>query len=124
MTNEAAALGRAGALLTIDLDAVTENWRRLAARSALAECGAVLKADGYGLGAAEIGRALAAAGVRTFFVAHLDEGIALRAAFANSRHLSRLAGEVGRPQDDRVRAGPGLDKGPSPGAASRLRPLP
>jgi acetolactate synthase-1/2/3 large subunit len=34
-----------------------------------------------------------------------------------SRYLSRLAGEVGRPQDDRVRAGPGLDKEPSPGAA-------
>src|SRR5262245_52190124 len=34
------------------------------------------------------------------------------------------AGEVGRPQDGRVRAGPGLDKIPSPGAASRLRPLP
>ncbi|MGK9166346.1 2-oxo acid dehydrogenase subunit E2 [Inquilinus limosus] len=34
-----------------------------------------------------------------------------------SRDLSRGAGEVGRPQDDRVRAGTGLDKGPSPGAA-------
>jgi acetolactate synthase-1/2/3 large subunit len=34
-----------------------------------------------------------------------------------SHGLSRLAGEVGRPQDDRVRAGPGLDKEPSPGAA-------
>ncbi|OWJ59091.1 hypothetical protein BWR60_32615 [Inquilinus limosus] len=34
-----------------------------------------------------------------------------------SNCLSRLAGEVGRPQDDRVRAGPGLDNIPSPGAA-------
>ncbi|WP_221938463.1 thiamine pyrophosphate-binding protein [Mycobacterium sp. KBS0706] len=34
-----------------------------------------------------------------------------------SNCLSRLAGEVGRPQDDRVRAGSGLDKIPSPGAA-------
>jgi len=35
-----------------------------------------------------------------------------------------VAGEVGLAQRDRVRAGPGLDKEPSPGAASRLRPLP
>ncbi|WP_026868763.1 UvrD-helicase domain-containing protein [Inquilinus limosus] len=33
------------------------------------------------------------------------------------RDLSRPAGEVGRPQDDRVRAGTGLDEMPSPGAA-------
>jgi alanine racemase len=85
MTNEAAALGRAGALLTIDLDAVVENWRRLSARSAPAECGAVLKADGYGLGAAEVGRALAAAGARTFFVAHLEEALALRAVLDTPR---------------------------------------
>lgn len=85
MTSRDAALGRAGALLTIDLDAIVENWRRLAARAAPAECGAVLKADGYGLGAVRIGTALAAAGARTFFVAHLDEAIALRAALADAR---------------------------------------
>ena len=33
------------------------------------------------------------------------------------RDLSRLAGEVGRPQDGRMRADPGLDETPSPGAA-------
>ncbi|MGL4962523.1 MAG: hypothetical protein ACRC67_14925, partial [Inquilinus sp.] len=37
---------------------------------------------------------------------------------------SPFTGEVGRPQDDRVRAGPGLDKIPSPASASRCRPLP
>ena len=85
MTSEAAALGRAGALLTIDLDAVAGNWRRLSARAAPAECGAVLKADGYGLGAAPVGRALFAAGARSFFVAHLEEGIALRAVLPEPR---------------------------------------
>ncbi|HMG49241.1 MAG TPA: alanine racemase [Inquilinus sp.] len=118
MTSEDAALGRAGALLTIDLDAVAENWRRLSAQGRPAEAGAVLKADGYGLGAAQIGKALAAAGARSFFVAHLDEGIALRTALTSSHHLSRLAGEVGIASRDRVRAGTGLDKEPSPGAAS------
>lgn len=71
---------RASAVLTIDLDAVTANWRMLAARVAPAACAAVVKADAYGLGADRVGPALAAAGCRTFFVACIDEGIALRAS--------------------------------------------
>lgn len=70
---------RAGAILTVDLDAVVENWRRLSARLAPAPCAAVVKADGYGLGAAAVGRALHDAGCTRFFVAHLDEALALRA---------------------------------------------
>ena len=70
--------GGAGALLTIDLDAIAENYRRLRARLARAVCGAAIKADAYGLGAAQVGPALARAGCRDFFVAHLDEGVALR----------------------------------------------
>ncbi|MGF1641045.1 MAG: alanine racemase [Rhodospirillales bacterium] len=73
---------RAGAVLTIDLDAVAANYRRLRDRAAPAECAAVVKADAYGLGAAAVGPVLAAAGCRTFFVAHVDEGIALRKALA------------------------------------------
>ena len=46
----------AGARLTIDLAAVAANYRRLA-RVASGRVGAVVKADAYGLGAAEIGRA-------------------------------------------------------------------
>ncbi|MFO0998350.1 MAG: alanine racemase [Alphaproteobacteria bacterium] len=42
-------------------------------------CAAVVKADAYGLGLAEVAPALAAAGCTTFFVAHLGEGVALRA---------------------------------------------
>ena len=98
---------------TIDLDAIAENWRRLRSLGGPAECGAVLKADAYGLGAAPVGRALFAAGARSFFVAHLEEGIALRAALTNSRRLSRLAGEVGRPRDG-WGAGPGPEKIPHP----------
>jgi alanine racemase len=40
----------------------------------------VVKADAYGLGAAAVGIALRDAGCDTFFVAHLTEGLALRAA--------------------------------------------
>ena len=54
----------AGAVLTIDLDAIVANWRRLRSRIGGAECAAVLKADAYGLGAAQVGSALAAAGAR------------------------------------------------------------
>jgi alanine racemase len=68
----------AGALLTINLDAVAQNWRALGARSHQADCAAVVKADGYGLGAAEVGARLYAEGCRIFFVAHPEEGIALR----------------------------------------------
>lgn len=68
----------AGAVLTVDLAAIVENWRRLGARLGKAACAAVVKADAYGLGAAAVGGALAADGCRDFFVAHLDEGIALR----------------------------------------------
>jgi alanine racemase len=64
--------------LRIDLDALASNYRLLAARAAPARCAAVVKADGYGLGAGPVARALAAAGCTTFFVAHLDEAVALR----------------------------------------------
>lgn len=42
------------------------------------ETAAVVKADAYGLGAAEVAPALARAGVHTFFVALAEEGAALR----------------------------------------------
>lgn len=65
-------------LLTIDLDALAANYRLLAERAAPARCAAVVKADGYGLGVEPVARTLAGAGGSTFFVAHLDEGVALR----------------------------------------------
>lgn len=71
----------AGAVLTIDLDAIAANWRLLNARAAPGVAAGVLKADGYGLGAVPVARALLAAGCRHFFVAHPDEALALRAAF-------------------------------------------
>jgi alanine racemase len=70
----------AGGLLTIDLGALASNWRTLQGRSGEAECSAVVKADAYGLGIEEAVPALAGAGCRTFFVAHLSEAIRARAA--------------------------------------------
>ena len=67
--------------LTLDLGAVVANRRRIAAEVAAGvEVAGVVKADGYGVGAVEVARALAADGCRTFFVAHVGEGITVRAA--------------------------------------------
>ena len=70
--------GTCGAVLSVDLDAIVANWRLLRDRAPGAACGAVVKADAYGLGAERVAPALAAAGCEAFFVATLDEGIALR----------------------------------------------
>ncbi len=79
------ATDHANAVLTIDVGAVVDNWRRLRDLVAPATCAAVVKADAYGLGAHVIAPALAAAGCRVFFVATLDEGLALRCALPKSR---------------------------------------
>ncbi|MFT8489973.1 MAG: alanine racemase [Gluconobacter oxydans] len=73
-----AASARAGAWLGVSLRAIAENYNLVAALGADAECAAVVKADAYGLGADRVAPVLAARGAGTFFVAHLDEGIALR----------------------------------------------
>ena len=60
-------------MLTVDLDAIIANWRKLEKTAVPAECAGVVKADAYGCGAEQVARALAAAGCKTFFVATLDE---------------------------------------------------
>ncbi|MGZ8407143.1 MAG: alanine racemase [Caulobacteraceae bacterium] len=72
------------ARLTIDLDAVAHNFAALKAEAGSAETAPVVKADGYGLGAIPVARRLTAEGARTFFVARLDEGTALRKALGSS----------------------------------------
>ncbi len=69
---------RAGARLEIDLGAILANWRTLCHRHACGAVGAVVKADAYGLGAQAIVPALYEAGCRHFFVASLDEALAIR----------------------------------------------
>src|SRR3954454_14754370 len=82
--NAAAALAAATAtqpgILTIDLDAIVANWRKLEKTAVPAECAAVIKADAYGCGTEPVARALAGAGCKTFFVATLDEADVVRAA--------------------------------------------
>ncbi len=65
----------------IDLDGVCANYRMLSGVAGRAKTAAVVKCDGYGLGAGPISRALAAREkCRTFFVAYPHEGAALRMA--------------------------------------------
>lgn len=69
----------AGAILTVDLAAIAANYRLLAARvGGPQRCAASVKADAYGLGLAPVARALEGAGCATFFVALVEEGLALR----------------------------------------------
>ena len=82
--NEAGALATSPGVLTIDLDAIVANWRKLEKTAVPAECAAVVKANAYGLGAEPIARALATAGCKTFFVATLDEARVVRAAVASA----------------------------------------
>ena len=64
--------------LDIDLAALLANYRTLQALAPGSEIAPVVKADAYGLGMATVAPWLAKHGARTFFVARLDEGVALR----------------------------------------------
>jgi alanine racemase len=81
------------ATLTIDLDAITANWRSLDAKSQ-ATTAAVVKADAYGLGATRVARALARAGARHFFVAVAEEGAALRQALGREAKIFVFSGHM------------------------------
>jgi alanine racemase len=70
------------ARLSIDLDALAHNYAVLVKASGGAKVAPVVKADGYGLGAAPLAWRLWTEGARSFFVARLVEGEALRAAMA------------------------------------------
>src|SRR5471032_141072 len=86
--NEAAALAAATAtatgVLTVDLDAIIANWRKLEKTAVSAECAGVVKADAYGCGTEPVARALAHAGCKTFFVATTDEAATVRAALPSA----------------------------------------
>ena len=79
--------------LTIDLSAVAANWRALDAKTTV-ETAAVVKADGYGLGAARVAKALAEVGARKFFVAMAEEGRAVREALGPDVEISVFSGHM------------------------------
>ena len=71
--------------LTIDLDALAANYHAFCVKARGAEVAPVVKANAYGLGAAEVAARLWAEGARSFHVARLEEGEALREALGPER---------------------------------------
>ena len=69
----------------LDLSAVRDNVRVLRSAAAGAELWAVVKADGYGHGAADVGRAAIEAGATALCVASVQEGLELRRALREAR---------------------------------------
>ncbi len=59
--------------LRLDTGALADNWQMLDRLSGRAQAGAAVKADAYGLGAAQVVPTLARAGCRDWFVAHWQE---------------------------------------------------
>lgn len=81
--------------LTIDLDAVCSNWRALDALSNHeVETAAVVKADAYGIGAAQAAKALAKAGAKSFFVALVEEGVTIRNVLGSQPDIYVFSGHM------------------------------
>ncbi len=72
--------------LHVDLAALAANYRLFsnAAEAAGGTAGGVVKANAYGLGVERVAPALHAEGCREFFVATVEEGVALRAVLPES----------------------------------------
>jgi alanine racemase len=66
------------ARLNVDSGAIAANWRFFRGLAPNSVCAAVVKADGYGLGAETAAHALAHAGARLFFTATTGEALAVR----------------------------------------------
>ena len=98
------SLASATGTITIDLGQIGANWKALAAKVAPAACGAVVKANAYGLGAERVMPALMRAGCTTFFIATPDEAEAAR-KFAPAAEIYALDGLVGNSAAVFVRLG-------------------
>ncbi|MCB1537866.1 MAG: alanine racemase [Rhodospirillales bacterium] len=84
--------GNAQAILRIDLDAIAANYTILTQAARGVPVAGVVKANGYGLGIAEIGRTLFDAGARKFFVANVAEGADLRAVLGSEAAIYVIGG--------------------------------
>jgi alanine racemase len=72
------------AIVTIDLAALQSNFRTLSHGASPAACGVAIKGEAYGLGMAEVARALWTVGCRNYFVSRPTEGAELRAVLADA----------------------------------------
>jgi alanine racemase len=88
--------------ITIDLGAVRHNARLLREAAFPAELWAVVKADAYGHGAADVAGAALAAGATALCVATVAEGAALRRAYPDARVI--VMGPLGEGEEETARA--------------------
>ena len=84
--------------ITVDLGAVRRNVRTLLRLIGETELWAVVKADGYGHGSVDVGRAALEAGARALCVATVPEALALRHALPAARLIA-----MGPTLDDEIR---------------------
>lgn len=83
------------ATLTIDLMALAANWCALDGLSGnQVQTGAVVKADGYGLGANKVANFLKDTGVNRFFVAVTEEGAHLRKTLGPEPEINIFSGHM------------------------------
>jgi alanine racemase len=64
-------------ILEVNLDSILQNYSKLASFAPSSVCGAVVKANAYGLGVKKIAPSLYSVNCRDFFVATLQEGLEL-----------------------------------------------
>lgn len=88
------------ARLSISISAIENNYLYLQSVCKSAQCAAVVKADAYGLGIIQVAPALYNAGARHFFVALMEEGIALRSVVKDDAVIYVLNGLMPREAKD------------------------
>ncbi|HJU36008.1 MAG TPA: alanine racemase [Gaiellaceae bacterium] len=88
--------------ITIDLDAIRHNARRLLEALDGAELWAVVKANGYGHGASDVARAALEAGASVLCVATMPEGVALRRDHRDARILVMCPGDPAEAREARL----------------------
>ena len=88
--------------LNIDLGALVSNWQALNAKCD-GKAGAVVKANGYGLGSGRVAGALAAAGATKFFVAAVEEANKVRMAVGQDAEIYVFSGHAPNDTHDIVR---------------------
>lgn len=79
-------------LLRINLSALRRNWRLLKALSGKAGCGAVVKANAYGVGVDRVAQTLYEEGCRDFFVANFEEALQVKRLLPNPGNIYVLQG--------------------------------
>lgn len=79
-------------VLKVNLSALRRNWRLMRERFSGKYCGAVVKANAYGLGVAPVVQSLFSEGCRQFFVATFDEAVQVKRLIPESVDIYVLQG--------------------------------